>query len=67
MAVTVAVRTTESLGVTAASEGINWDFDLVHFGPFHNGIPIGPVVVPSLWPGGSLWPGLGEVVCSFVA
>lgn len=48
MAVTVALRTTESLGVDAAAVGINCDFDLFHFGPYHFGLPIPftPLVVP---------------------
>jgi hypothetical protein len=46
MAVTVAVRTTEFLGVTAAAVGLNCDFALGQLGPYHAGIPIGPIVVP---------------------
>jgi hypothetical protein len=46
MRLTLAVRTTESLGVAAAAVGINCDFDLGGVGPFQGEIPVGPVVIP---------------------
>jgi hypothetical protein len=43
---TLAVRTSESLGVALAAAGINCDFDLGQIGPFQGAIPVGPIVVP---------------------
>jgi hypothetical protein len=43
---TLAVRTTESLGVSVAAVGINCDWDLGEIGPYQGGIAVGPVVVP---------------------
>ena len=43
---TVAVRTTESLGVSAAALGINCDWTIAELGPYQEAIPVGPIVVP---------------------
>jgi hypothetical protein len=43
---TVAVRTTESLGVSAAAVGINCDWTIAELGPYQEAIPVGPIVVP---------------------
>jgi hypothetical protein len=43
---TMAVRTTESLGVAAAAIGINCDWTLAELGPYQAEIPVGPLVVP---------------------
>ncbi len=46
MRLTLAVRTTESLGVIAAATGINCDWTIGEIGPFQGAIPVGPVVIP---------------------
>lgn len=46
MRLTVAVRTTESLGVAAAAAGINCDWTLTRIGPWQAAVPVGPIVVP---------------------
>jgi hypothetical protein len=46
MRLTLAVRTTESLGVSLATGEINCSFDLGGVGPFQGEIPVGPVVIP---------------------
>lgn len=46
MRLTLAIRTTESLGVAAAAVGINCDWTLAELGPFQAAIPVGPVVIP---------------------
>jgi hypothetical protein len=46
MRVTLAVRTTEHLGLALAATGINCDFQLGQVGPFQGAIPVGPVVIP---------------------
>jgi hypothetical protein len=46
MRLTLAVRTTETLGVAAAAVGIDCSFDLGGVGPFQGEIPVGPVVIP---------------------
>jgi alpha-tubulin suppressor-like RCC1 family protein len=46
MRLTLAVRSTESLGVAAAAVGINCDWTLGKIGPFQGAIPVGPVVIP---------------------
>jgi hypothetical protein len=43
---TLAVRTTESLGLSAAAAGIDCSFSLGEIGPFEGAIPVGPVVIP---------------------
>lgn len=43
---TLAVRTTEWLGVSAAAAGINCDWTLGEIGPYDEAIPVGPIVVP---------------------
>jgi hypothetical protein len=43
---TLAVRTTESLGVSAAAVGINCDWAITELGPYQEAIPVGPIVVP---------------------
>jgi len=43
---TLAVRTTESLGVAAAAAGINCDWTIGEIGPYDEAIPVGPIVVP---------------------
>jgi hypothetical protein len=43
---TLAVRTSESIGVALAAAGINCDFDLGQIGPFSGALPVGPIVVP---------------------
>jgi hypothetical protein len=43
---TLAVRTTESLGISAASAGIDCSFSLGEIGPFEGAIPVGPIVIP---------------------
>lgn len=43
---TVAVRTTEALGVSAAALGINCDWTIAELGPYQEAIPVGPIVVP---------------------
>jgi hypothetical protein len=43
---TLAVRTTESLGVSAAAVGINCDWTIKEIGPFQRAIPVGPLLVP---------------------
>jgi hypothetical protein len=46
MRLTVAVRTTESLGVAAAAVGVNCDWKLAELGPYQTVIPVGPIPVP---------------------
>lgn len=46
MKLTLAARTTETLGVGFAAVGINCDWDLAELGPYSAGIPVGPIVVP---------------------
>ena len=46
MRLTLAIRTTESLGIAAAAAGINCDWELGNLGPYQAAIPVGPVVVP---------------------
>jgi alpha-tubulin suppressor-like RCC1 family protein len=46
MRLTLAVRSTESLGVAAAAVGINCDWTLGEIGPYQGAIPVGPVVIP---------------------
>ena len=46
MRLTLAVRTTEHLGVAAAAVGINCDWTLGQLGPYSTAIPVGPIVVP---------------------
>jgi alpha-tubulin suppressor-like RCC1 family protein len=46
MRLTLAVRTTESLGVGTVAVGINCDWDLGQLGPYQGGIPVGPIVIP---------------------
>lgn len=46
MNLTLAVRTTESLGLAVAVAGINCDWTLAELGPFDAAIPVGPIVVP---------------------
>ena len=46
MKLTLAARTTETLGVGIAAIGINCDWNLAEIGPYSAGIPIGPIVVP---------------------
>jgi alpha-tubulin suppressor-like RCC1 family protein/uncharacterized membrane protein YgcG len=43
---TLAVRTTERLGVALAAVGINCDWDGHELGPYSAGVPVGPIVVP---------------------
>jgi hypothetical protein len=43
---TLAVRTTASLGVSAAAIGINCSWQLGEIGPYQAAVPIGPIVVP---------------------
>jgi hypothetical protein len=43
---TLAVRTTEALGVSAAAIGINCSWQLGQIGPYQGAFPIGPVVIP---------------------
>jgi hypothetical protein len=46
MQLTLAVRTTETLGVDLAAAGINCDWTLAELGPYSGAIPVGPVVIP---------------------
>lgn len=46
MKLTLAARTTETLGVGVAAVGIKCDWDLHEIGPYSAGVPIGPIVVP---------------------
>jgi alpha-tubulin suppressor-like RCC1 family protein len=46
MRLTLAIRTTESLGVAAVAAGINCDWTLGQLGPYQAAIPVGPIVVP---------------------
>jgi alpha-tubulin suppressor-like RCC1 family protein len=46
MRLTLAIRTTESLGVAAVAAGINCDWTLAELGPFQAAIPVGPIVIP---------------------
>jgi hypothetical protein len=46
MRLTLAVRTTEHLGLALAAAGINCDFELGEAGPFQGAIAVGPVVIP---------------------
>jgi alpha-tubulin suppressor-like RCC1 family protein len=43
---TIAVRTSESLGIAVAAAGVNCDFDLHELGPYTAAIPVGPIVIP---------------------
>jgi hypothetical protein len=43
---TLAVRTTEWLGVAAAAAGIKCSWSLGELGPYEAAVPLGPVVVP---------------------
>ena len=43
---TLAIRSTESLGVAVAAAGINCDWTLAELGPYQAAIPVGPVVIP---------------------
>jgi hypothetical protein len=43
---TLAVRTNEALGVSAAAVGVNCNWTLAEIGPFDRAIPVGPIVVP---------------------
>jgi hypothetical protein len=43
---TLAVRTTETLGVGAVAAGIDCDWDLAEIGPWEAPLPVGPLVVP---------------------
>jgi hypothetical protein len=45
MRLTLAVRTTESLGLTATA-GLSCNFSLGNIGPYQAAIPLGPVVIP---------------------
>jgi hypothetical protein len=44
--IVLAVRTTESLGVSAAAIGLNCSWQLGEIGPYQAAVPIGPVVIP---------------------
>ncbi len=46
MQLTLAVRTTETLGVGLAAAGVNCDWTLAELGPYSGAIPVGPVVIP---------------------
>jgi hypothetical protein len=46
MRLTLAVRTTEWLGVAAAAVGLDCDWSLGEIGPFQGALPVGPVVIP---------------------
>jgi|GEM_PF-5476291 len=46
MNLTLAVRTTASMGVAAAAAGVNCDWTLAEIGPYQGAIPVGPIVVP---------------------
>ncbi len=46
MKLTLAVRTTEKLGLGLAAVGINCDWTLAELGPYTAAIPVGPVVIP---------------------
>lgn len=43
---TLAVRTTETLGVGAAAVGINCNWQIAEIGPFDAAVPAGPILVP---------------------
>lgn len=43
---TLAVRTTEHLGVALAAAGINCDWDGPELGPYSAAVPVGPIIVP---------------------
>lgn len=43
---TLAVRTTETLGVGVAAAGIDCDWNLAEIGPWEAPLPVGPIVVP---------------------
>ena len=43
---TLAVRTDEALGVSAAAAGVNCNWTLAEIGPFDRAVPVGPIVVP---------------------
>jgi hypothetical protein len=46
MRLTLAIRTTESMALTAVAAGINCDWSLAELGPYQAAIPVGPIVVP---------------------
>jgi alpha-tubulin suppressor-like RCC1 family protein len=46
MKLTLAVRTTETLGVGLAAIGINCNWTLGELGPYSAAIPVGPVLIP---------------------
>jgi hypothetical protein len=46
MRLTLAVRTTESLGVGTVAVGINCDWDLGQLGPYQGAIAVGLIVIP---------------------
>jgi hypothetical protein len=46
MRLTLAIRTTESMGLAAAAAGVNCDWSLAELGPYQAAIPVGPLVVP---------------------
>jgi hypothetical protein len=46
MRLTLAIRTTESMGLAAVAAGINCDWSLAELGPYQAAIPVGPIVVP---------------------
>jgi alpha-tubulin suppressor-like RCC1 family protein len=46
MRLTLAIRTTESLGLGAAAVGVNCDWTLAELGSFQGAIPVGPIVIP---------------------
>jgi hypothetical protein len=46
MRLTLAIRTTESMGMAAVAAGVNCDWSLKELGPYEAAIPVGPIVVP---------------------
>jgi len=46
MNLTLAIRSTESMGLAAVAAGINCDWSLAELGPYDAAIPVGPVVIP---------------------
>jgi hypothetical protein len=46
MKLTLAVRSTETLGVNLAAAGVNCDWDVAEIGPYSGAIPVGPIVIP---------------------
>lgn len=46
MRLSLAIRSTESMGLAAAAAGINCNWTLAELGPFDAALPLGPLLVP---------------------